>query len=265
MSETESPEQPAETQPEAPVRKPARRGRIAAVVGSVLLAGALIAGVGATVVTVKDADRDAGAPRWKFPKATAEDKKAPTPTGLAAVLVPYGDGWVRGPDLGRFGSDVQLSGAQATALRKESLRGLPRTVRKELEKYIDRQHTKGMAMRSYFSGDAMPGLWNEEIYSVNIVLAQMGDRAAVRDASESQRRLFGAGRKGPKIKGHKDAECFLGAEGDEEDLVRMYCSGHVGDVLVTATAYGAATLDSDGVAALLRTQLDRIAEPGKAI
>ncbi|KAF3469664.1 hypothetical protein GL259_18725 [Streptomyces sp. Tu 3180] len=233
-----------------------------------LLAGALLAGVGATVVTVRDADRDAGAPRWQFPKATAGDRKAPAPTGLAGMLVPYEpDGWVRGPDLGRFGSDARLSGAQAAALRKESLRGLPRSLRKPLEKEIDRQRTKGMVMRSYFSADAKPYLYDEEIYSVSIVLAQMEDRAAVRALSESQKRLFGVfgGRKGPGIEGYEDAECFRAPEGDQEELTGMFCSAHVGDVLVTAVAYGTATLDSDGVATLLRTQLDRIAEPGKAI
>lgn len=33
--------------------------------------------------------------------------------------------WSRGPDLGEFGSDAELSGRQATALRKESIRDLP--------------------------------------------------------------------------------------------------------------------------------------------
>ncbi|MFI9614334.1 hypothetical protein ACIHCM_22180 [Streptomyces sp. NPDC052023] len=253
---------------DAPPRKPVRRGRVAAVAGCLLLAGALVAGVSATVVTVRDADRDAGAPRWKFPKETGEERKAPIATGLAGMLVPYGtDGWVRGPDIGEFGSDARLSGAQATALRKQSLRGLSRSARKELEKEIDRQRVKGMAMRSYFSGEAKPYFYNEEIYSVSVVLTQMEDRTAVRDLSQFQRKLVGAlgGRKGPKIKGHKNAECFGAPGGSQEELAAVLCSAHVGDVLVTATAYGTGTLDSAGVASLLRLQLDRIAEPGKAI
>ncbi|MBZ9643241.1 hypothetical protein [Streptomyces sp. PSKA30] len=276
MSGTESPQERPETgeqetqQQDAagtPVRNPVRRGRLAAVAGCLLLAGALIAGVGATVVTVRDADRDAGAPRWKFPKATAEEKKAPVAKGLAGVLVPYGtDGWAPGPDIGEFGADAQLNGAQATALRKESLRGLPRSVRKELEKQIDRQRIKGMAMRSYFSQD--PGrYWRDGIFEVTVQLAQMENRTAVRDISRSQRELLGllGGRKGPKIKGHEEAECFRTPEGDHEDLDMIFCSAYVGDVLVTATADGAKPLDTDGVAQFLRTQLDRIAEPGKAI
>ncbi|MGP4085745.1 hypothetical protein [Streptomyces sp. KR55] len=280
MSGSESPQERPEPQPEnrpqpqpeaeagvAPVQRPARRGRMAAVAGCVLLVGALIAGVGMTVVTVRDADRDAGAPRWKFPKVTAEEKKEPVAKGLAGVLVPYGtDGWAPGPDIGEFGADAQLNGAQATALRKESLRGLPRSVRKELEKQIDRQRIKGMAMRSYFSQD--PGrYWRDGIFEVTVQLAQMENRTAVRDISRSQRELFGllGGRKGPKIKGHEEAECFRTPGGDHEDLDLIFCTAYVGDVLVTATADGAKPLDTDGVAQFLRTQLDRIAEPGKAI
>lgn len=248
-----------------PVRRSARRRRVTAVAGCLLLAGAVIAGVSITVDTVRNADRDAGAPRWKFPKTAAEEKKASASTGLAGMLVPYGDDWFRGPDLAEFGSDAQLSGAQATALRKEALRGLPRSLRKEVEKHIDRQRTKGMAMRSYYSGVASGLSRNDGLYSANVLLAQLGDRAAVREMAESQRRLFALGRKGPKVEGHKDAACFLGPEGDEEELVRMYCSGHAGDVLVTVTAYGDSLLDTEEVAGLMRTQLDRIAEPGKAI
>ncbi|WP_234388826.1 MULTISPECIES: hypothetical protein [Streptomyces] len=274
MSTTETPTQrPAEDVPEprretadTPVRRPVRRGRVAAVAGCLLLAGALTAGVGATVVTVRGADRDAGDPRWKFPKDQAEAREAPEPTGLAGTLVPYGtDGWVRGPDLAEFGSDAEFSGAQATALRKQSLRGLSRSLRKELEKEIDRQRASGMAMRSYFSGDAT--YFTEEISSVSMVLTRMENRAAVRDLDESHRELFGAlgGRKGPKIKGYKDAGCFRAPRGGEDELSGMLCSAHVGQVLVTVVAVGTETLDSDAVAALVRTQLDRIAEPGKAI
>ncbi|KOU56761.1 hypothetical protein ADK57_41445 [Streptomyces sp. MMG1533] len=233
------------------------------------MVGAVVAGVGYTVVTVNDADRDAGAPVWKFPKTTAEDEKAATAKGLAGVLVPYGtDGWTRGPDLGEFGSDAQLSGAQATALRKESLSDLPRTQRKKLEKEIDRQRVTGMAMRSYLSGDADALSENEGTFTVSIVLAQMESRAAVRDMATFQNEFLDAldvFRKGPEIKGHKNAECFLPPADDDTDLDTMYCSAYQGDVLVTATADGVKPLDTKGVAMLLSEQLDRIAEPGEAV
>ncbi|MGW1544554.1 hypothetical protein ACWCPM_30745 [Streptomyces sp. NPDC002309] len=274
-AETErSPEREPQSRQEAadtPVRRSVRRGRLAAVAGCLLLAGSMVAGVCATVVTVRGADRDAGDPRWKFPKdqaAAREAHEAPESDGLAAVLVPYGtDGWVRGPDLAEFGSDAELSGAQATALSKESLRGVPRSLRKELEKRIDRQRAAGMAMRSYVSGESITYLRNEEIFSATIVLTRMENRAAVRDLDESHQRLYDAlgARKGPKIKGHKDAGCFRSPQADEDELRAMLCSAHVGQVLVTVAAAGTETLDSGAVAALVRTQLDRIAEPGKAI
>jgi hypothetical protein len=259
-----------------PAKKPLRRGRIAAVAGSLLLAGAVVAGVGYTVVTVRDADRDAGAPVWKFAADKGGDKKgeekAASASGLAGMLVPYGtDGWVRGPDLGEFGSDAQLSGAQATALRRESLRDLPRSQRRQLEKQLNKRPLKGMAMRSYFNADRS-GL-NEEyaegVYTVSILLSQMESRTVVRNLATNQSEFLDAldiFRKGPKIKGHENnAKCFLPPKDADEDLDSMYCSAYVGDVLVTATADGVKPLDTKGVAMLLSAQLDRIAEPGKAI
>ncbi|MFE9444753.1 hypothetical protein ACFYO2_38585 [Streptomyces sp. NPDC006602] len=255
--------------PPPPAKKPFLRGRIAAVAGSLVLVGAVVAGVGYTVVTVNDADRDAGAPVWTFPKTTSEDEKAATAKGLAGVLVPYGtDGWTRGPDLGEYGSDAQLSGAQATALRKESLSDLPRSRRKKLEKEIDRQRITGMAMRSYLSSDADPLSENDGTYTVSIVLAQMESQAAVRDIATFQNEFLDAldvFRKGPAIKGHKNAECFLPPKDADEDLDSMYCSAYQGDVLLTATADGVKPLDTKGVAMLLAEQLDRIAEPGEAV
>jgi len=243
-----------------------RRGRVAGVAGSVLLAGALVVAVVHTVVTVRGADRDAGAPTWKFPKAKVEEKKPAARPGLSDMLVPYGgDRWVQGPDIGEFGSDVQLGKAQATALRKKSVSGLPRTQRKQLEKLIDRQRIKGMAMRSYVS-QASQG-W-KDLYSVSIVLAQMENRAMVRASSTAQNRFLGAQdtvRKGPKIKGHDNAQCFRIPGSDKDGLAMAFCSGYVGDVLVNATAYGTDPLDIEGIAKLLTVQLDRIAEPGEAV
>ncbi|MGW0334557.1 hypothetical protein ACWD0J_22265 [Streptomyces sp. NPDC003011] len=246
----------------------ALRRRIATVAGSLLVAGAVVGGVGFTVVTVDGAERDAGAPVWQFPKSTADEKQAAA-QGLAGQLVPYGtDGWSRGPDLGAYGSDARLSGAQATALRKESLSGLPRTQRRQLEKEIDRQRLTGMAMRSYLSSEATALGANTGTYSVSIVLARMESKAAVKDISTFQNEFLDAlevFRKGPEIKGHKNAECFLPPKDAETDLDTMFCSAYQGDVLVTATADGVKPLDTKGVALLLSAQLDRIAEPGEAV
>ncbi|WLW54012.1 hypothetical protein [Streptomyces sp. YU58] len=252
-----------------PGKNPALRRRIATVAGSVLLAGAVVAGVGGTAVVVNAADRDAGDTVWKFPKPTADAGKEPTAEGLAGLLVPYGtDGWVRGPDLGAYGSDAQLSGAQATALRKESLSDLPRTQRKKLEKQIDRQKLTGMAMRSYLSQQPHALDKNDGIYTVSIVLAQMESRAAVKNISTFQQEFLDAldvFRKGPEIKGHKNAECFLPPKDADTDLDSVFCSAYQGDVLVTATADGVKPIDAKGVAMLLSEQLDRISEPGEAV
>ncbi|MFF3503548.1 hypothetical protein [Streptomyces sp. NPDC003247] len=264
--DTDEPAEPTELT-EAP-EKPARRGRAAVVAGSVLLAGALLAGVGCTVVTVRGADRDAGAPVWTFPKTASVRTEAPTATGLAATLVPYGtDGWSQGPDLGEYGSDAQLGGAQATALQKEALSGLPRSQRKQLEQRIDEMHIQGMAMRSYLSGPPDP-YTNDGLYTMSVVLSRMADQNAVRGIATFQNEFLAAldiFREGPQIKGHKDAKCFLPPEDDDEELDAMYCSAYVGDVLVTATATGVKPLDTARAATFLRTQLERIAEPGAAV
>ncbi|GAA3863793.1 hypothetical protein GCM10023084_16270 [Streptomyces lacrimifluminis] len=270
-----------EAQPGSLPGEPVRRVRFAAVAGSVVLAGALVAGVVHTVVTVRAADRDAGAPTWKFPERETE-KKASARQGLAGVLVPYGSGegtgltgggdkgtWIQGPDVAPFGSDVELGGAQATALRKESLRGLPRDQRKELEGMIDQQRIKGMAARSYFSDRTYAHVRNVSVSSVTVVLARMENRSAVRRSSTFQNRFLDASglfRKGMKIEGHDDARCFQRLKGEDDvALDRMLCSAYVGGVLVTVTAYGAQPLDTKGITTLVRTQLDRITEPGEAV
>ncbi|MFE2647461.1 hypothetical protein ACFXDO_33630 [Streptomyces nigra] len=268
---TESPDETAaEEQP--PARKRWSRRRVATIAGAVVAVAATVAGTGYTVVTVRDADRDAGAPTWKFPSAAADrPAKAPKATGLAGMLVPYGtDSWVRGPDMGEFGSDAQLTGTQAEALRKESLRDLPRSQRRELEKRMDRMRPKGVAMRSYFSefaaGRAGGSVY--DIYGVSVMLSRMDNRTAVRDMVRTQNGLLTAldiFRKGPAVKGHKDAKCFLMPKELSEGTDEMSCSGYVGDVLVTLSAQGARPLDAKAVAKLMSTQLDRIAEPGKAV
>ncbi|MGW3911823.1 hypothetical protein ACWEBX_09880 [Streptomyces sp. NPDC005070] len=248
-------------------RKRARRGRIAAVAGAVLLVGAVIAGGACTVVTVRDADRDAGAPSWKFPKsASGAVEEAKPASSLAGMLVPYDAGLNRGPDIAEFGSEAVLSGGKAEALRKEAVRDLPRSRRREIEKRIDDQHTMGMAMRSYLVlGTARKG---EGPYDVEIELAQIQDKRAVRNMSTFQNEFFDAlqiFRAGPKVEGHKNAKCFLSPKDKKRNLDTMICSAYQGDVLVGLTASGTGSMDTEGVARLLRIQLDRIQEPGEAV
>ncbi|WP_329135639.1 hypothetical protein [Streptomyces sp. NBC_00670] len=254
-----------ETSP-TPVARPARRARVPRIVGAAVLALAVVGGVGYTAVAVDGADRDAGAPRWKFPEGKGDDHKAPAASGLAALLVPYGGdstgGFGRGPDLGEYGADAELSGARATALRKEVLRDLPRSQRRLLERQIDKQHIKGMAMRSY-----LDRTWDSAA-TVSITLVRM-DRSSVRAAAAGQDELFDALgdvlREGPRIKGHKDARCYRPPKDTGDDLDAMYCYAAQGDVLVTATVDGVAPLKTEGATQLLKDQLDRIAEPGEAV
>lgn len=154
-------------------------------------------------------------------------------------------------------------------MRKESLLGLPRAQRKEMEGLIDRQGIKGMAMRSYVSERTYAHVHNVGLFAATVVLARMENSSAVRTSSTFQNRFLDASglfRKGVKIEGHGNARCFqeLKAE-DEVALDTMLCSAYVGDVLVTVTAYGAQPLDTEGITTLVRTQLDRIAEPGEAV
>ncbi|WP_432196983.1 hypothetical protein [Streptomyces sp. bgisy027] len=274
MSDNQNEAVPVEPAPEPlpapvapPAEKPRRKGRVAALAGSLLLVGAVVVGVGHTVVTVRDADLDAGAPLWKLPAGKAGDTKAASASGLAGMLVPYGtDGWVRGPDLGEFGSDASLSGPQAMALQRESLSDLPRSQRRKLEKEFDKLRLKGMAMRSYLSVSAADD--GDGAIALSIVLSQMENSAAVRNMATVQSEFLEAldiFRKGPAIKGHKNARCFLPPKDADSALDAMFCSAYVGNILVTATAEAGKPLDTKEAAVLLRTQLDRIAEPGEAV
>ncbi|MFS8199220.1 hypothetical protein ACLVWQ_11095 [Streptomyces sp. CWNU-52B] len=270
MSETSNSVPAGEPEPVAPdAKKPVRKGRIAALVGLGLLAAAVVAGTGYTVVTVDGADRDAGAPVWDLPKEKADHTKPAAATGLASLLVPYAEyEWRRGPDLGEYGHDSQLDGAEAAALRKESLRDLPRSQRLRLEKQIDKQRLQGMAMRSYVGEKDITYDDSDHPFSVSVVLSRMENKAAVRDIATFQNEFLdtlGVFREGPAVKGHKNAQCFLQPKIADGEIEVMFCSAYEGDVLVSATASGTRPLNTKGVALLLRTQLDRITDPGEAV
>nr|WSY53736.1 hypothetical protein OG999_28925 [Streptomyces sp. NBC_00886] len=261
VGEVELTESTEPAAPEVP-KKPVRRGRIAAIVGCALLAVAVVGGVGYTVVTVNGADRDAGAPTWTFPKSAAEQKAA-SAKGLRGMLQPYNHTYVRGPDIAEFGADAELTGREATALRKEELSGLPRSQRLLLEKQIDREQIKGIAMRSYLYAAAQ----DTNAYTVEVQLAQMDEKAA-RDLATYEIDLLDTVtlfRKGPAVPGHKEARCFLPKKVAGEKLDEMFCFAHEGDVLITLNASGTKAMDTNGVAAFLREQLDRIKTTGAAV
>lgn len=261
--------------PDAPPG-PVRGRRTAVLAGRALLVAAVLGGTGCTVVAVTGADRDPGAPTWNIPKPTARPKtggsgQSASAPGLSALLLPYGtDGYTRGPDLNEFGSDAVLSGRRATAVRKEALRGLPRTPRRELEKRIDEQRITGVAMRSYLSTDAAGDstLYADKAFTIGVELTRMASRESVREAATAQASFLEGleiFRKGPEIGGHDNATCFLPPDEEEEKLDMMICSAYQGDILLSATANGIKPLDTDGVARFLREQLDRIGEPGESV
>ena len=267
LTSTPGPEDEVEAAVEAAVEADApkrrvRRGRIAAVVGCALLAVAVVGGVGYTVVTVNGADRDAGAPVWRFPESVAEQRAA-SAKGLAAMLRPYDYDYVRGPDIAEFGADAQLTGREATALRKQEISGLPRSQRLLLEKQIDREQLKGIAMRSYVRSPADV----VDTYSVEVQLAQMDEKAA-RNLVTYENELLNAVdafRKGPTVPGHKEARCFLPKQVSGEKLDEMLCFADVGDVLITLDASGTKSMDTKGIATFLREQLERIKTTGEAV
>ncbi|MGW5236017.1 hypothetical protein ACWEQU_27945 [Streptomyces nodosus] len=256
-------------EPEAGAAVKPRRRRIGLIAGCAVLFAALVGGTGFTVVTVRDADRDPGDPVWRLPAKASSEEKQPEDTGMRGMLLPFGaSGYGRGPDLGQYGADAELSGAQATALRKESLRNLPRSQRRLMEKQIDKQHITGMAMRSYLSVEDPVNQDTDDAFVMEIVLSRMENRGAVRSLTAVQQEFLSAldvFRAGPRIEGHKNARCFLPPKDSKEKLEYLFCSGYVGDVLVSATGYGLKPMDTKEAARFLRDQLDRIKDPGKAV
>ncbi|MER7102460.1 hypothetical protein ABT383_22835 [Streptomyces humidus] len=251
-----------------------RTGRIAAVAGSVLLACAV---VGGTVVTVRGADRGHGSPTWKFPETPAEgedgaDGKGPRKgaaagSGLSALMVPFGtDGFQPGPDMREFGSDAEFSGAQATALRKESIKDLPSASRRKLEKLIDKEPVKGMAMRSY--AVAWSDYNRKDTIVFDVTLSRLENPTAARRSATAFNGFLAAVdvfRKGPRIEGRPDARCSLSPKGEAEDLGVALCTAAVGDVLVSVSSAAPDPIDGTFVAKFFAAQLARIDDPGQAV
>ncbi|MEW2624264.1 hypothetical protein [Streptomyces sp. NPDC048106] len=234
------------------------------------LALAVVAGVAVTAVIVSEADRDPGAPGWKFPPAVSAKGSGQETSGLRGMLLPYTEGaggYSRGPDVEGYGSDVELSGREATALRKQAITGLPPATRRKMDDLIDKAHISGMAMRSYASIDSW-SVDGKHTFTVDFQLVRMGDLDTVRAQAAGQKSLFsgfGVFRKGPAIKGHKEAGCFLTPKDTKEKIDEMFCSAAEGDVLVDVEVAGHQPLDRNAIALFIERQLDRIKEPGKAV
>ncbi|MEV3860619.1 hypothetical protein AB0J38_40715 [Streptomyces sp. NPDC050095] len=257
-----SDEQFAEVPPgEAPA--PARRPRRwPAVLVACVVVLAVAAGTGFTVMKVNDADRTVRTEVWGKP-----EKQKQRAGGVGGVqgdltkrLLPVPDGYVPGPDIDEFGNDKVITGPEAVARLRKAADDLPARQRASQRKAIDRLKLKGLAMRSY-SADT-------DDLVVELQLAQLQNRQAGRDLKAFQTqflRALGIFTKGPRIKGHSNADCFLAPRDGDTKLDVLMCSAYEDDLLVSVTAYGPKSIDSKAVADLLARQLDHITSRGELV
>ncbi|MEU0299182.1 hypothetical protein ABZ252_06870 [Streptomyces sp. NPDC006175] len=253
--------------PPAPSR---RDGRFLAVALSIAI-GAACGAVGYTVHKVGGADRTARTTVWQKPegvsgKDPAGDVSAGrTSTELSKLQLPVPPGYTLGPDSGGDGNDSEISGKKATAALKETGRGLAGKQRRELDRRIDKLKIQGVAVRTYRA--------DSDDLAVEIKITKMKDRKAVRDTHLFRKDLLesvGEFRKGPAVKGHKHAACFLvpkekDASGDAVELAGMQCTAYDGELSVNLVATGIEPFEKTEVVNLLKDQLDHIASPGEYV
>ncbi|MEU6392899.1 hypothetical protein [Streptomyces sp. NPDC046939] len=259
-----------ENTPETPAARKRRRWPAVAAACAVLLAVA--GGTGYTVTKVDAADRTVTTTVWGKPKQ--QEQRAGRATGaksdLMERLLPMPEGYVPGPDIDEFGNDKAITGPEAVARLKKGSDDLPARQRDAQQRAIDKLKLKGLAMRSYASGEfSRPYVNQDADYAVvEIQLAELENRRMGR-ALESFRsaflHTFAGFSKGPKIKGHKNADCFLAPRTKDTKLDMLLCSAYEDDVLVTVTAYGTKAIDRKAVATLLGQQLDHIASRGELV
>lgn len=259
---TDHPAPPAPA-PVAPPTPPASRRRVLTVaLVAALVLGVTGTGIGLTAIRVADADRSAPTIVWKEPRPDKERQgqqhRANGKATLADRLLPAPDGFVPGPDLEEFGNDAVLSGKRATAVLKNSTRGLPSRQRRQHAEAIDELRIQGMGMRSYQSSDSV----------VEMEVVQLRNARAVRDLGRFQNRfmkMLDIFRKGPRIEGHRNAHCYLMPKDGKTKLDRMVCNAYEDDLMVNMDAYGARPLDTGEAARLLRKQLDHLTSPGEYV
>ncbi|QNS05027.1 hypothetical protein [Streptomyces xanthii] len=254
--EPEAPQEPGfQDRPAAPRR---RRLTTVLVAGVVLLAVA--GGVGFTVVTVRDADRTAATTVWGDAKEPKQQAGRHSGGDLRERLLPVPDGYVPGPDIDEFGNDHVITGQDAVDRFEAGSDDLPARQREARRKAVDKLRLKGLAMRSYASED--------DDLVIETRLAEIGNRQVGRDLKDFQSgflRALGVFKKGPAIKGHRNADCFLAPREGKDGLDLLTCSAYEDDLLVSVTAYGPKSLDTKAVADLLARQLDHISSRGEFV
>lgn len=252
------------------------------VLPAVLVLGAVGGGTAYTVVTVDGADRTVPTTVWadakskpsKDPAENARRGRASTP--LSKLLLPVPDGYRLGPDFEEYGNDVELSGKQATALMKEWGRRLSGNERRAYEKQVDKYGVQGIAVRTFATEFAERGGVYEQDVVITVEITRMKNTRQVRDAYKLQTELVGLLDlpKGPKIKGHKNVDCFVGPKAkkdkakkdkDWKDLDGMQCFAYDSELLVSVNAVGMAPFDKTAIADMVQEQLDHIASPGEYV
>ncbi|MGW5780835.1 hypothetical protein [Streptomyces sp. NPDC003863] len=262
-------------QPAGPAvgKRGVRRVLLGAVLPSVLVLGLIGGGVTYTAVTVSSADRTAATQLWDTTEKTAESEdpavaavrgKADTP--LSKLLLPLPEGYEFGPDEGLYGNDGEIGAAEATALMKRSGEGLSGKRRRAFEAEVEKLGIQGIGFRSF----AEP---NSDVV-VSFEVARMKDKKRIKDSYRLRKEVMDVLEfpKGPKVKDHRNAVCYLAPEDDSLDkkeraeaLDEMICLAYDSEVLVTMTAAGAKPFDKAAAAKLLTQQLDHIASPGEYV
>lgn len=240
-----------------------RRPALATVLGGILVLTAAGGGIAWTSVTVHGADRTAHTTVYEEGIPTASDavhgpdpNDGRTDSALAKDMLPVPDGYELGPDIEEFGNDAVLSDKEAQAVLEHGTR-LPGEQGAERRKAVRKLKVKGLGMRSYSAIDSR--------LVIEMRIAQMGNKEAVHSLSTFQAKLadvLSLFRKGPAIKGHDHAKCFLMPKDSKADLDEMFCTAYQGDKLVSMTASGVKPLHKDAAAELLKNQLDRLAKGG---
>ncbi|MFD4317799.1 hypothetical protein [Streptomyces sp. NPDC058548] len=261
----------AVTEPVA--KRGVRRVLLRVVLPSVLVLGLIGGGVTYTALTVSSADRTAPTEVWSSTERSAQDEdpaaalargKAGTP--LSKLLLPLPEGYEFGPDEELYGNDGELGAAEATALMKRAGEGLSGKKRRAFEKDVDKLGIEGIGVRSF----ADPN--NDVVVSVE--LARMKDKKQIRNTYRLRKEVMDVLEfpKGPKVKDHRNAVCYLAPVDDSLDkkeraaaLEEMFCLAYDSEVFVTVKAAGAKPFDKARVAKLLTQQLDHIASPGEYV
>ncbi|MFE5657905.1 hypothetical protein [Streptomyces sp. NPDC056431] len=263
----------AEAVTEPVAKRGVRRVLLRVVLPSVLVLSLIGGGVTYTALTVSSADRTAPTTLWGTPEKTAQDEdpaaalargKAGTP--LSKLLLPLPEGYEFGPDEELYGNDGELGAAEATALTKQAGEGLSGKKRRQFEKDVDKLGIEGIGVRSFAD------LNNDVVVSVE--LARMKDKKQIKSTYLLRKRVMDLLEfpKGPKVKDHRNAVCYLAPENDSLDkkeraaaLEEMICLAYDSEVFVIVKAAGAKPFDKARVAKLLTQQLDHIASPGEYV